>query len=193
MIKKTIKRAVAVAAVSALPLALAASPASAAGIPNTAVAGTEANTYQRITKEVIDAGGQKFTVSALWTETYKTESGNYRVGLTVRINAVGIDLDTADNPGDSGIDATVRVYQGYADGHTKLIQSRTFDTVSDPFNFNAANPLNRPGGSKVVISAGVDGDGKDNSAPATIVQPVIGDEDPGADGEAEVGDPDYTP
>jgi hypothetical protein len=180
---KTVKRLVAVAAVSALPLALAASPASAAGIPNTAVPGTEANTYVRVTETVKDAGGQVFTVSALWTETYKTAAGNYRVGLTVKINAVGVDLDTADNPGDGGLDATVKVYQGYASGATKLIQSRTFDSVSDPFNFNAANPLNRPNGSKVVITAGVDGDGHANSPAVTIVQPVIGDEDPGADGE----------
>lgn len=179
------KRVGAVAGAAALTagLSLVATPASAAGIPNTAVAGTEANTYVRVTERVVDAGGQPFDVSALWTETYRTESGNYRVGLTIRINAVGIDLDTSDNPGDSGIDATVKVDQGYADGHTKRIQSRTFDTVSDPFNFNAANPLNRPGGSRVIITAGVDGDGKANSLPVTILQPVIGDEDPGADGE----------
>jgi len=162
---------------------LFAAPASAAGIPNTAVPGTEANTYQRVHATVHDAGGQAFDVSVLWSETYKTEAGNYRVGATVHVNAIGIDLDTADNPGDGGMDVHVKVWDGYADEHVVLHQSRFFDGVNDPFDFNCANPLNRPGVSKIAISAGVNDDGKADSPYATIVQPVIGDEDPGADGE----------
>jgi hypothetical protein len=181
----------AVAAIGAVALSLSlATTASAAGLDKSAEPGTELNTYVRQTQTVRDAGGQEFTASVLWTETYQTESGNFRVGATVSINASGTDLDE-DGPGDGGLDATVKTYQGYADGHVKLIQDKTFDGVEDPFKFNNANPLNRPLGSKVVITAGVNDDGHANSAPLTFVQPVVGDEDPGADGEAEVGDPDH--
>ena len=166
---------------------LFAAPASAAGIPNTAVPGTETNTYVRQTETVTDAGGQVFTVSVLWTETYETAAHNFRVGATIRINAVGVDLDTADNPGDGGLDATVKGFDGFADGHIVLHTSRNFDGADDPLNYNVANLLNRPGVSKYEITAGVNDDGKKNSPKATFVQPVIGDEDPGADGEGPEG------
>ena len=176
------KRVALVAVSAAAVSSLAVLPANAAGIPNTAVPGTEDNTYVRQTQTVRDAGGQEFTISVLWTETYRTAAGNYRVGATVRINASGVDLDE-DGPGDGGLDASVKTYQGYASGATKLIQSSVFDGASDPLNFNNANPLNRPNGSKVVVTAGVNDDGYANSPAITFLQPVIGDEDPGADGE----------
>jgi hypothetical protein len=163
---------------------LFAVPAQAAGIPNTSVAGTETNTYVRVHKTVTDAGGQPFDVSVLWTETYETAAHNFRVGASVKINAIGIDLDTSDNPGDGSIDAGVKVYDGFADEHTKLIQTKVIDGGSDPLYINCANPLNRPGVSKIVVyGVGVDGDGKAGAPAETFVQPVIGDEDPGADGE----------
>ena len=122
-------------------------------------------------------------MSVLWTETYRTAAGNYRVGATVRINATGVDLDE-DGPGDGGLDARVRTYDGFADGHTTKIQDSTFDGADDPLNFNNNNPLNRPGVSKVVISGvGVNDDGFAGAPSTTFLQPVIGDEDPGADGE----------
>jgi hypothetical protein len=159
-------------------------PAQAAGIPNTEVAGSETNTYISETRTVTDAGGQQFRVKVLWSETYKTEAGNYRVGVKVFINAIGIDLDTADNPGDGGMDATVKTYQGYADPtRLVLIQTKVIDGGSDPLTVDNANPLNRPFRSQVRVSAGVNDDGKANSPYATFLQPVVGDEDPGADGE----------
>lgn len=183
---KLVRRLFTGAAALALALGLgflAAGPANAAGIPNTAVAGTEDNTYVRQTETVTDAGGQQFSVSVLWTETYRTAAGNYRVGATVKINATGIDLDE-DGPGDGGLDARVRVYDGYADGHTVKIQDVVFDGASDPLNFDCKNPLNRPGISKITISGvGVNDDGFAGAAAVTFKQPVIGDEDPGADGE----------
>jgi hypothetical protein len=161
-------------------------PASAAGLDKALVPGDETNTYVRQTATVTDAGGQDFSVSVLWTETYVTAAGNFRVGVKVSANALGTDLDN-DGPGDGGIDASVKTYQGYADGHTKKIQDRVFDGTSDPFTFDNANPLNRPAGSKVVIRVGTNDDGFANSPAATFVQPVIGDEDPGADGEGVEG------
>jgi hypothetical protein len=167
----------------ALTLGLVA-PASAAGLDKSLEPGTEANTYVRQTELVTDAGGQQFSVSVLWTETYVTAAGNFRVGATVRINATGIDLDN-DGPGaGEGLDARVRVYDGYADGHTVKIQDKTFDGAPDPLNFNCLNPLNRPGVSKITISGvGVNNDGFGGAPAKTFVQPVIGDEDPGNDEE----------
>jgi len=156
-------------------------PAFAAGAAE--VPGTEANTYVRVAQDVVDKGGQHFNVSALYKETYHTESGNIRVGLTVRINGTGIDLDN-DGPGDGeGLDAKIVVVQGYADGHEKVIQTKILDGASDPVTVDVSNPLNRPERTYVLISAGVNDDGFGNSAPAKLVQPVIGDEDPGPDGE----------
>lgn len=171
------------AAAAALSLAVI-SPASAAGLDKSVTPGNESNTYVRVHKTVTDAGGQDFDVSVLFTETYETAAHNFRVGATVKINAIGIDLDTKDNPGDGSIDAKTQVFDGYADGHTRLIQTLVVDGGPDPLNINIANPLNRPLVSKVVISGvGVDGDGKAGAPAVTIIQPVIGDEDPGADGE----------
>ena len=170
-------------AIGALALMVGLSaPASAAGIPNTAVAGSESNTYVAQEKLVTDGGGQQFRIKVLWTETYKTAAGNYRVGVKVFINATGIDLDT-DGPGDGGTDASVKTFQGYATAPTKLIQVKIIDGGSDPLTVDNANPLNRPGKSKVEVTAGVNDDGHGNSAPETFAQPVIGDEDPGVDGE----------
>lgn len=184
-----IKRAIALAGAAALTagLSLMATPASAAGIPNTAVAGTEANTYVSETRLVTDGGGQQFRIKVLWTETYRTEAGNYRVGVKVFINATGIDLDE-DGPGDGGTDAKVTTWQGYAD-LTRLvrIQTKVIDGGSDPLTVDNSNPLNRPDRSRVEVEAGVDDDGHRNSLKETFVQPIIGDEDPGADGEGVEG------
>jgi hypothetical protein len=179
---KIIKRGIAVAAAAALPLALAASPASAAGAAE--ITGTELNTYLRESVEVTDAGGQKFSVSVLWAETYKTASGNIRVAVPeVKINAIGVDEDR-DGNGDGGVDARIRVYQGYASGDTKKIQDVTLNGVNDPVRFNPLNPLNRPEITKIVVSGvGVDDDGYAGAAAVTFEQPVIGNEDPLTDGE----------
>jgi hypothetical protein len=159
----------------------ASAPAFAAGAAE--VPGTEENTYVRVAQDVVDGGGQHFNVSALYKETYHTASGNIRVGLTVRINGTGIDLDN-DGPGDGeGLDADITVVQGYADGHTKTIQHKVLDGASDPITVDVDNPLNRPFKTYVLVSAGTNNDGFKNSAPAKLVQPVIGDEDPGPDGE----------
>ena len=182
--KHQVLKKFAVAGVAGLALTgLSAVPANAAGLDKAITPGDETNTYVRVTKTVVDAGGQDFSVSVLWTETYRTAAGNFRVGATVRINALGTDLDN-DGPGDGGIDAKVQVFNGYADGHTVLAQSRIFDGADDPLNFNCANPLNRPGVSYIRVSGvGVDDDGFAGAPAVTFVQPVIGDEDPGADGE----------
>jgi len=186
--KNIFRGALALVAAVLLSLGLA-STASAAGAAE--VAGTELNTYVRQSKLVTDKGGQQFKIDVLWTETYHTASGNIRVGVKVYINATGIDLDN-DGPGDGGLDATVKTYQGYADPtRLVLIQTKTYDGASDPLTVDNSNPLNRPERSKVVVTAGVNDDGHGNSAPETFLQPVIGDEDPGADGEDEVGDPDH--
>jgi hypothetical protein len=183
--QSTAKRLAGIGAGAVLALGAAVLPANAAGLDKSVTPGDETNTYVRVHKTVTDAGGQDFDVSVLWTETYETASGNFRVGATLKINAIGVDLDTKDNPGDGGIDVTsIKVYNGYADGHVSLLQTKTIDGGPDPLNVNIANPLNRPNVSKVVVSGvGVDGDGKDGSGSTTIIQPVIGDEDPGADGE----------
>lgn len=183
LFKRIAARTAGVVGAAALSVGLiGAVPANAAGLDKAIHPGTEEDTYVRITKTVTDAGGQDFSVSVLFTETYLTEAGNFRVGAKVYINALGTDLDN-DGPGDGGLDARVKVLQGYANGTTKLIQDKSFDGVSDPFVFDCANPLNRPGVTKILISAGTNDDGYRNSDYATIVQPIIGDEDPGADGE----------
>jgi hypothetical protein len=184
--KNIFRGLLAVTAAAVLAIGLAGT-ASAAGLDKAITPGDETNTYVRQTELVTDAGGQQFSVSVLWTETYRTASGNFRVGSTVRINATGIDLDE-DGPGDGGLDATVKTYDGYADGHVVLHQLRTFDGASDPLNFDNANPLNRPGVTKIVISGvGVNDDGFGGAPAKTFLQPVIGDEDPGADGEGVEG------
>ena len=172
--------------------AIGAIPANAAGAAQ--ITGTEENTYVRITKTVTDAGGQDFSISVLFTETYRTASGNIRVSVPeVKINAIGVDEDR-DAAGDGGVDGRIRVYDGYANLTTTKIQDVTFDGWNDPVIFNPRNPLNRPNVSKIVVSGvGVDDDGYAGAPAVTFLQPVIGDEDPGADGEAELGDPDYTP
>lgn len=184
MFKRTAARVAGLTGAAALSLGLIGVPANAAGLDKSVTPGDETNTYVRIHKTVTDAGGQAFDVSVLWTETYETAAGNFRVGATVKINAIGIDLDTVDNPGDGAIDAKTQVYNGYADGHVALLQTLVIDGGPDPLNINVANPYNRPNVSKIVVSGvGVDGDGKAGAPPVSFIQPVIGDEDPGADGE----------
>lgn len=163
---------------AAAAFALPASAAGAAKIP-----GTEENTYILQERTVTDAGGQQFKVQVLWAETYTTASGNIRVSVPyVRINALGVDLDTIDSSG-GGIDAKIIVNQGYADGHTVTIQSLAFDGADDPLKVNVKNPLNRPNITNIkVAGVGVDDDGKAGAPTETFVQPVVGDEDPGADG-----------
>jgi len=161
--------------------ALLAVPAHAAGAAP--IPGTEDNTYVVQSQTVTDAGGQDFTITVRWDETYKTAAGNYRVTVPyIKINAVGVDEDK-DAAGDGGVDGRWRVYDGYADGHTVKIQDFTFDGWNDPVTVNPKNPLNRPNVSKIVVSGvGVDDDGFAGAPTVTFLQPIIGDEDPGADG-----------
>lgn len=162
------KRIVTLLAVLAglLSTMLFTAPAQAAGLP--LGAGPENVPFSRF---VTDAGGQNFEISGTWGHTYKDNAGNFRVTLfNLKINAVGVNID------DQGLDARVRVYNGYADGHTTKIQDRLFDGADDPILFNPRNPLNRPFVSKITIDGvGVDGDGLDGAGLVTVVQPVIGD------------------
>jgi hypothetical protein len=162
-------------------LALAAVPASAAGAAQ--IPGTEDNTYIVQERTVTDAGGQDFKITIRWDETYRTASGNIRVTVPfVKVNALGVDEDR-DSAGDGGVDVRVRVYDGYASLATKKIQDVTLNGANDPVTFNPRNPLNRPTVSKVVVSGvGVDDDGYAGAPAETFLQPVVGDEDPGADG-----------
>ena len=169
-------------AVGALGLsAVFALPASAAGAAQ--IPGTEDNTYIVQEQIVTDAGGQDFKITVRWDETYRTASGNIRVTVPfVKVNALGVDEDR-DAAGDGGLDARVRVYDGYASLATKKIQDVVFDGANDPLSFNPRNPLNRPNVSKIVVSGvGVDDDGYAGASAVTFVQPIVGDEDPGADG-----------
>jgi hypothetical protein len=178
MIKRVLGMAAGAAAITATVFA---APASAAGAAQ--IAGTEDNTYLVQTRTVTDEGGQLFSITLRWDETYRTAAGNIRVTVPyVKINAVGVDEDR-DAAGDGGLDARIRVYDGYANLTTNKIQDVTFDGVNDPFTFNPRNPLNRPNVSKVVVSGvGVDDDGYSGAPAVTFLQPVVGDEDPGADG-----------
>jgi len=160
---------------------LGVTPAQAAGAAQ--IEGTEANTYIIQEKTVTDAGGQDFKITIRWDETYRTASGDIRVTVPfVKINALGVDEDR-DAAGDGGVDARIRVYDGYANLTTNKIQDVVLDGWNDPVIFNPKNPLNRPNVSKVVVSGvGVDDDGYAGAPAVTFLQPVVGDEDPGADG-----------
>lgn len=164
--------------------ALFALPANAAGLAQ--IEGTEENTYIVQEKTVTDAGGQDFKITVRWDETYRTASGNIRVTVPfVKINALGVDEDR-DAAGDGGVDGRIRVYDGYADLHTVKIQDFTFGGWNDPVTVNPRNPLNRPNVSKIVVSGvGVDDDGYAGAPAVTFLQPVVGDEDPGADGPGD--------
>jgi opacity protein-like surface antigen len=179
--RKILARAAVIVAAAALSAVALISPASAAGAAQ--IPGTEANTYIVQEQTVTDAGGQDFKITVRWDETYRTASGNIRVTVPfVKINAIGVDEDR-DAAGDGGVDATIKSYNGYADGHVKLIQTISINGGNDPVQVNPANPLNRPATSKITVGGvGVDDDGYAGAATVTFVQPVIGDEDPGADG-----------
>src|SRR4249919_3504942 len=121
---------------------LVAAPASAAGLP--LGAGPENVAFSQT---VTDAGGQQFLISGVWGHTYKDNAEDFRVTLYgLKINAVGVNID------DEGIDARVRVYNGYLGGGTRKIQDRTWDGGDDPILFNPRNPLNRPGVTKLKVS-----------------------------------------
>ena len=163
---KSIKRGLAVAAVAALPVGFAVLPANASGL--TPGAGPEDVGFSQV---VTDGGGQDFSITGTWGHTYEDNAGNFRVTLYgLKINAIGINAD------DEGIDARVRVYSGYADGHINLIQDKVYDGADDPILLNPRNPLNRPEVTQIKISrVGIDGDGKPGAAAVVIKQPVIGD------------------
>jgi len=181
--KNRIKAILGGTSVAALATVGALLPTTAQAAGAAQVTGTEENTYIVQEKTVTDAGGQDFSITIRWDETYRTASGNIRVTVPfVKINALGVDEDR-DAAGDGGVDARIRVYDGYANLTVNKIQDATLDGWNDPVTFNPKNPLNRPNVSKIVVSGvGVDDDGYAGAPAVTFLQPVVGDEDPGADG-----------
>jgi hypothetical protein len=172
-------RIAAAAAFAGLALMLGfALPAQAAGAPE--IPGTEANTFVSFERTVQAEGGQEFTVRGTWGETYPDDAGNIRVTLfDFEIEPVG---PLGRGEGDLQIDAKVKVYSGYADGHLNRIQYIIWDGADNPIRKNLRNPLNRPHITQIRVGGvGWDGDGLKGSGWITIYQPVIGGENPGPD------------
>jgi hypothetical protein len=187
---KIIKRGIAVAAAAALPLTLAALPASAA-IPTDGVhpdtdtdgAGTADTADGSITvvKSTVDEGGVKYTISVKWNYKYV-----YQGVKRVSVNPLVVYRSDANvlatgNPEDAGLDLHYDVYNSSG----TQIQHKLFDAVDLDANadnqasFNPANPrsnANDPDDpddpySYVRVKVGTDADGKGSSPWVIFAQP----------------------
>ena len=141
---KNIKRGLAVAAVAALPAAFAVTPAQAAGSPTASPAPKPTPIFVQ-DRDRGRRGRPGLQDQVLWTETY-TDRLAVTSALAPRccpLMPLGIDLDDRQSrrrwPGCPCQAPT----GGFADPTraASLIQSRSFDGVDDPFNFNNSNPL----------------------------------------------------
>jgi hypothetical protein len=164
------KRLLVGAAVAALPLSLAALPASAA-IPADGPA-TAANGWVE-TQSVEDGGGIKYTISVDWGSKYVDAAGNTRVSVNP-LTVYRPDSTTPKFAVDDGLDLHFDV----RNHGTSIIQHKVYDGLDldvkadDQASFNPRNPISDAGNTDIRVKVGTDGDGKPSSVWVYFKQPA---------------------
>jgi uncharacterized protein YkwD len=136
----------------------------AAALVATAPAPADAAVTQ--TASCVDGGGVRWNAQAVWGKTYRGADHKTKVTLD-RI------AWTTPKAGPVRTDARVRVYDGAGTKVQDKAWSGSFDYRAGT-RFKARNPLNptsAPGKASVVLTVGVDGDGR-RSCAVTLKQPA---------------------